>query len=240
MRALLSAAALSLRTPMLAPELRRGVAVRAMARPSPVQEVYEAAVRGDLEEIKAAMDVLQPSDVGLQPGGIGSSPGDPVGYHHVHSSGAFSIGIFVLPPGKSLPLHDHPGMNVLSKLLFGSLRVTSYDLPRDAPPPRSLFDRLGGEQRRLLCAAPSIHTVAAPSPTLGLDEERGNIHSFEALEHTAIFDVLTPPYSDRDGRSCHYYEEAEVRDDGSVVLREVPWPDTLDIVNRAFRGPPIV
>ena len=45
--------------------------------------------------------------------------------------GRYSIGIFVFPPNVRMPLHDHPGMCVLSRLLYGSLERTSLDLSRD-------------------------------------------------------------------------------------------------------------
>jgi quercetin dioxygenase-like cupin family protein len=35
----------------------------------------------------------------------------------------FTLGIFTIPAGRSIPLHDHPGMTVISRLLFGTLRV---------------------------------------------------------------------------------------------------------------------
>ena len=69
-----------------------------------------------------------------------------------------------------------------------------------------------------------------------------------ALEATAIFDVLTPPYDSASGRSCHYYEEVlggttttttTTGSGGFVELREVPWPDSLNVVNRPYAGEPV-
>ena len=253
-RIALSAAALSLGgAPSLSPMRRVAISPRAHAtargRSSAVQHVYDMAACGDLESAAAAMDLLSAADCGLHAGGPSAAPGSPVCYHHIHSDAELSIGIFVLPPGASLPLHDHPGMTVLSKLLFGSLDVTSFDAPSAeaaaSPPPLrpSLFGGLIGEsspERLLHCAAPSRRVVSAPSAPLRLEPTKGNIHAFVALEHTAIFDVLTPPYNEFEGRSCHYYEAVEevepTTPDGGVMLREVPWPDSLRVVNRPYTG----
>jgi PCO_ADO len=42
--------------------------------------------------------------------------------------GKYSMGIFIFPPHAMIPLHDHPGMCVLSRVLYGDLERLSLDL----------------------------------------------------------------------------------------------------------------
>ena len=44
----------------------------------------------------------------------------------------YTVGIFVFPPGASIPLHDHPSMVVISRVLYGELKVKSYNVVSDA------------------------------------------------------------------------------------------------------------
>lgn len=43
----------------------------------------------------------------------------------------YSMGIFIFAPNAKIPLHDHPNMCVLSRVLYGSLERLSLDLARD-------------------------------------------------------------------------------------------------------------
>lgn len=56
------------------------------------------------------------------------------------------MGIFVFPPHAKIPLHDHPGMCVLSKVLYGDIQRLSLDLPRQVPP--LLTKRTHSENRK--------------------------------------------------------------------------------------------
>lgn len=213
----------------------------AAAAASPVQQVLDLALSGDLSRTEQAMDALTADNLAIYPDGL--EPGGPVAYHHVYSDASLSIGVFVLPAGSAIPLHDHPDMTVLSKLLFGRLRVTSFDRPTATRgrPASSRQLRLFGTSRSeatLRCSAPVERVVAAPCAPLRLEPLRGNVHAFEAIEHTAIFDVLTPPYNDAAGRSCHYYEaQEETAASGGWELHEVGWPPSLRVVNKPYRGP---
>ena len=52
-----------------------------------------------------------------------------VRYLHVKEShDKYSAGIFIFPPHAHIPLHDHPDMVVISRVLYGELAVQSYDV----------------------------------------------------------------------------------------------------------------
>ncbi|KAG7252151.1 hypothetical protein CRUP_003464, partial [Coryphaenoides rupestris] len=48
----------------------------------------------------------------------------PVTYMHIYETDEFSMGVFLLKRGASIPLHDHPGMHGMLKIMYGTARIT--------------------------------------------------------------------------------------------------------------------
>eukprot|EP00927_Polykrikos_kofoidii_P029910 TRINITY_DN25797_c0_g1_i1.p1 TRINITY_DN25797_c0_g1~~TRINITY_DN25797_c0_g1_i1.p1 ORF type:complete len:255 (-),score=32.85 TRINITY_DN25797_c0_g1_i1:352-1116(-) len=132
------------------------------------------------------------------------------------ADGRYNFGIFLLPPGGRIPLHDHPGMCVVSKLLVGTAKVTSYE---QIPEANGKANPVGGKSvrvRRLgsqICIAPCSVSLTAC---------RGNFHALAAGEDgAAVLDVIIPPYELNKDRACTYYSvlrELGQSEEGEDVL----------------------
>lgn len=133
---------------------------------------------------------------------------------HVHSSARFDLSVFLLPAGKSLPLHDHPGMTVVSKVVHGSLRLSAYS--KITPSPDSSEPPPGKKLRSSTSASASAGTASSVTPVIVnvgksaadpawlLSPTEGNLHELTAESSCVIFDVLLPPYNPPE-RDCHFY-----------------------------------
>lgn len=159
-----------------------------------------------------------------------------VRYLHVTENNCFSIGIFVFPPRAKIPLHDHPGMCVLSRVLYGELHLQSYDILEDEESANANGrdkSRIFGHHNKtgkdytswISNLLPSFshpgrmvphgskrarksppRIIRAPDVT-SLYPLKGNMHEFRAGENgAAVLDVLMPPYED-DERECTFYVE---------------------------------
>ncbi|KAL5151075.1 Plant cysteine oxidase 5 [Glycine soja] len=174
-----------------------------------------------LEKVRIILAELKPSNVGLEQeaqlvrgwkGSLNGTNGKKwrngsyhyppsIKYIHLHECDKFSMEIFCRSPGSVIPLHNHPGMTVLSKLLITCKVIcwvySGFDDPSQARPAKLMKD--------CLMSAPCNTTVLHPS-------KGGNIHCFKALTPSALFDILSPPYSSEDGRHCSYFRKSTRKD----------------------------
>ncbi|XP_040217927.1 2-aminoethanethiol dioxygenase [Rana temporaria] len=181
----------------------------------------------------------------------------PVTYMHICETDAFSIGVFLLKGGTSIPLHDHPGMHGMLKVLYGKVRIMGFDkmeAPADLPPPPQPYQR----GSLLRAALRSSGDYGDGSPPCLLSPHRDNLHQISAVDGPAAFlDILAPPYDPDDGRDCHYYkllpppEHPEPGEEGAqkaaedgvhpreVWLLEIPQPDEFWCGGEPYPGPKV-
>ena len=130
----------------------------------------------------------------------------------------YAIAAFLLKQGAKIPLHDHPNMTVLSRVVCGSLQVTSFDVGAD------------GKARRSSSIMTSADGPAALFPC------QDNVHEFQAgADGACVLDVIVPPYDEDAGRACHYFEAVSLRG-GVFELREIPEPADFECLGAVYTG----
>ncbi|XP_047311707.1 plant cysteine oxidase 2 [Impatiens glandulifera] len=166
----------------------------------------------EIQRLKSILDEMTPDDVGLRPdmsyflgnNGAGGGLVPKITYLHIYECPKFSIGIFCLPRTSVIPLHNHPQMTVLSKLLFGTMHIKSYDwADTNVLSNVNVGDGVG----RLAKLKVDGEFTAPCGTSILYPADGGNMHCFTALSSCAVLDVLGPPYSDPEGRHCTYYLE---------------------------------
>ncbi|XP_021284949.1 plant cysteine oxidase 1-like isoform X1 [Herrania umbratica] len=202
-----------------------------------------------IQWLKSILNIFEAADVGIDEFSLDGSPSSSpkitnglisgqgvseITYIHIHECDNFSMGIFCFPAGRTLPLHDHPGMTVLSKLLYGSVYVKAYDwVQAGTNSPRT--NGLAGTVINGIFNAPCESSVLFP-------RSGGNIHSFTALTPCAILDVLSPPYSDDFERPSTYFFDFPIPSlPGYALLeeRELKLPYDVVVNGAPYLGPPL-
>lgn len=212
------------------------------------------------------MDDITLADLGLKGKGDRRSSGAAtICTQAIYESTHFDMVIFLLPKHARLPFHDHPGMTVFSKVLYGALNMVSCDWKtplsvvelQELTTEQERLDELMAKQtkdpqpyepsavssrplfsREVQLRANTILTTE--SPTFILRPDFANIHSFEARSDCAVLDVLMPPYDEEAGRDCHYFEllspNGTLSRREEVYLRQVALHSSVVIQRSEYRG----
>lgn len=172
----------------------------------------------------------------LRPGSSRSTRnrGAPVAYAQIYENDSFTVGMFVLRrTGTRMPLHDHPDMHGIIKVIHGVITVDSYTA-------------IGLGSRVIPVKRLPQLVLDAESEPCCLSPDAGNFHEIKAIHGPATFvDILSPPY-DHDsspGRLCRFYRceklssgESESADS---ILTECDQPSDFWSDNIPYTGPEV-
>ncbi|KAM6956573.1 2-aminoethanethiol (cysteamine) dioxygenase b [Aplochiton taeniatus] len=222
-------------------------------------------------KLRSLMTEVRAADLKLIPRKVDSAPAMPMTHHAPHSppvtymhiceTDDFSMGVFLLKAGASIPLHDHPGMHGMLKVMYGKVRITCFDKLDDSAisgasvqspltPPAVLPFQKGALRRSVLRSSGEYTEDSGPCV---LAPNRENLHQIDAVDGpTAFLDILAPPYDPDDGRDCHYYKpvppvasEAEDThaqlspEEKEVWLMEIPQPSHFWCGGEPYPGPEV-
>jgi hypothetical protein len=122
----------------------------------------------------------------------------------------FALGMFILAHSEEIPLHDHPGMHVITKVLRGKIKVNCYSK-----------ETFNNQEKQVKFKG--SHYLDSSSKCFVTFPIENNLHSITSLEGDAVFlDIFAPSYDEE--RPCTYYLEPEealnVNDLINIKVRE--------------------
>lgn len=223
-----------------------------------------AVFQQQLSKLKELMRTLTAEDINFDPDLVRDttkfnpqSREAPFTYIGLYEDKLFTMGVFVLKNGASLPIHDHPDMFGIVKVIHGSISIKSFsktsecveDIPKSvrllAPPSRWIHS----------VRVHQTQTLTPPDGVCTLDPHIGNFHEVSAPNTPgAFFDILAPPYdhgiAGNGPRKCRYYHEIDPHADSMVpqdssissdarYLVEIPQPLWLWGDHSVYMGPEI-
>ncbi|XP_020913179.1 2-aminoethanethiol dioxygenase [Exaiptasia diaphana] len=168
----------------------------------------------NLEKLKNLLDKLTADDINL------SLPNEqldaivpptreaPVSHIGIYECPYFSMGVFIIKKGCEIPLHDHPSMYGLCKVLYGKIKVRCYSLSSDGN--SEAVNGTVKQKRAIRCQVMNDMTYDSSTGSCVLTPMIGNYHSIHAVPGpTAFLDILAPPYAPQEERDCNYYKECD-------------------------------
>lgn len=213
----------------------------------------------NLNKLKTIMDGLRADDLGfdktLNDPETWKKPNKaPCTYIEVFQNGHINMSIFVLRPGFKMPLHDHPHMHGLLKVIAGAVKIRSFseyplkeavsviDFAVRAKHEAARIAQGIHKRRRLFANVSNDRVCSENSSTCTLTPTISNYHEIEALElPAAFFDILSPPYDTLiEGigpRICRYYTVANEISTNLVELSETKVPSCFYCDQAPYLGP---
>lgn len=225
-----------------------------------------ATFSSNFETLKTMLDSITADDIKLSvpdpfEQNNGSFTEAPATHISIFECPFFSLGVFILRKGCSIPLHDHPDMFGLCKVVYGEISVESYQSQSET----TLNGRTDGftkhplhtRKRRLIRCRKTEQLFEESSGSCVLTPTVGNHHTIHNTSSgpSAFVDILGPPYAQDKGRDCTYYQECDPSpylnssknnqaspieiDSSDRWIIEIPPPRDFYCDTQPYRGPTV-
>lgn len=214
--------------------------------------------KSNLNVLTSLLDKITAEDVNLNPlfsqDSFWNRPRKaPVSCIDIYEDLNVTLGIFVLKPGGQLPLHNHPEMNGLIKVLMGKIKITSYSLNTEKTKVTDGSIGNGGSlkpsrtHKKSIVTAELVSTeiIDANSEPCLLEPNHKNLHEIESVDGPAAFlDILAPPYMtqipNNGQRQCSYYSVLSQAAPNVFRLHEINSPSWYWCDVNPYTGPEII
>jgi len=138
----------------------------------------------------------------------------------------FNVGIFLIPKGNCIPLHNHPNIFVISKVIWGSVIINSFDKKIENDENNiNIFNHNNSNSEYIFKVEENekINLTANDNQIGVLTPNKNNIHEVIANEDSAFFDIIIPAYDEGQNRPCDYYEKLKIKNNNreEIFLRKL-------------------
>lgn len=208
----------------------------------------------NLEQLSKLFNNIKSAHVNLNPVLLNKTTWEsetkaPMTYVHIFNDDIINVGIFILKPKMKLPLHNHPDMYGLLKVIAGTVKITSYSLNTENTKKYVTIQEDEGtssqdDNGQMKLIAEQMDDIIADSETncCVLDPNKSNIHEIESLNGPAAFiDILSPPYDvDIPGvgeRKCSYFKLEKELEPKIFELQEINTPSWFWSDSFPYTGP---
>lgn len=194
---------------------------------------------GSLNELLKMLNKLQASDLNFDPEKVRGKRSKnlvkysvPVTSIEIIENKHFDMVIFLFKDGARMPIHNHPGMFGIIKVIHGTVKITSYspfpNVLDNTVERQDVKNRMKNSNLDILVPVKlhSSENVSSKDEPRLLTPTVGNYHEISAVGGAAaIFDILAPPY-DCFKHNCKFYNLLETKDSNS---RSKIWLSEINI-----------
>lgn len=164
----------------------------------------------------------------------------PITFVTIYKDDSLTLEIVILKPNMKIPLHNHPQMYGLIKVIGGKLKVTSYSINTEKTQQVDSKEFPGPKSKFLTAEKSSEKIFDVRSECSVLEPEMGNIHELESVEGpTAFINFLTPSYNNEVRKGSYYKVLKEVAPK-VFRLQEIDAPRGCQADSFPYTGPKLL